>query len=73
MTNQALQIAHKHLLWSSIRQFGQLWHEEPEFIAEYGKYVYNLHKQSLPDAIECFGKLVEQGKLIAPRLANKSP
>jgi hypothetical protein len=56
-----------------IKEFGHLWLEETEFLAEYGRDVYNLHKQSLPAAITCFGRLVEQGKLIAPRLANKSP
>lgn len=63
--NSALKIAHKIELWAHIKRLGRLWGEEENFLVEYGKNVYNIYKDELEVAINCFKELADQGEILS--------
>lgn len=56
------QIANKHILLGLIRKLGEIYKEDSDFTRQYAIDVYNMNKESMDKAIECFRKLIQQAK-----------
>lgn len=64
--NPAIKTAMKTELWAKIKRVGEIYDEDPQFIKEYAKEVYERNLGDLTDSLECFRDLVIQGELIYP-------
>jgi hypothetical protein len=65
MVRSGLEISQKHELWGLIKRLGAIYGEtDANWLAEYGRNVYDAQKLTLGGAILCFQDLVKQGEFL---------